>query len=108
MVATDTHQVRGRLHDGVAISTVNCVAKIDETVAAMRNAPPNTSSNDLVAVCIHFVGQPRQSGTSHAVFKTPRPGDPRANIQRSRGVEAKPYRVRQVRKVIEKLNEEQK
>ena len=47
------------------------VAKIDKTVAAMRNAPQNTSYNDLLAVCIHFFGQPRQSGTSHAVFKTP-------------------------------------
>ena len=43
-----------------------------------------------------------------AVFKTPWPGDPRVNIQRSRGGEAKPYQVRQVLKAIEKLNEEQK
>jgi hypothetical protein len=84
------------------------VAKIDKTVAAMRNAPQNTSYNDLLAVCIQFFGQPRQSGTSHAVFKTPWAGDPRVNIQRSRGGEAKPYQVRQVLKAIEKLNEEQK
>ena len=82
------------------------MAKIDKTVAAMRNAPQNTFYNDLLAVCIHFFGQPRQSGTSHAVFKTPWPGDPRVNIQRSRGGEAKPYQVRQVLKAIEKLNEE--
>lgn len=107
-MATDTHQVRGRLHNSIAISTINLVAKIDETVAAMRNAPQNTSSNDLLAVCIHFFGQPRQSGTSHAVFETPWPGDPRVNIQRSRGGEAKPYQVRKVLKAIEKLNQEQK
>jgi hypothetical protein len=64
--------------------------------------------NDLLAVCVHFFGPPRQSGTSHAVFKTPWPGDPRVNIQRSRSGEAKPYQVRQVLKAIEKLNEEQK
>jgi hypothetical protein len=42
------------------------------------------------------------------VFKTPWAGDPRVNIQRSRGGEAKPNQVRQVLKAIEKLNEEQK
>ena len=71
LVAADTHQVRGRLHSGITIRTINLVAKIDKTVAAMRNTPQNTSYNDLLAVCIHFFGQPRQSGTSHAVFKTP-------------------------------------
>lgn len=84
------------------------MAKIDKTMAAMRNAPQNTSYNDLLAICTHFFGQPRQSGTSHAVFKTPWPGDPRVNIQRSKGGEAKPYQVRQVLKAIDKLNQEQK
>ncbi len=96
------------MRDGIGIGTIGWVAKIDKTVAAMRYAPQNTSYDDLRAVCIHFFGQPRQSGTSHAVFKTPWPGDPRVNIQRSRGGEAKPYQVRQVLKAIEKLNEEQK
>ena len=117
LVATDTHQVRGQLHDGIAVSTVNCVAKIDETVAAMRNAPPNTFSNDLLADAFTSSGSPARvvhrtpcsrRRVQDAVFKTPWPGDPRVNIQRSRGGEAKPYRVRQVRKAIEKLNEEQK
>ena len=101
-------RVRRRLHCGITIGTIACMARTDKTMAAMRNAPQNTSYNDLLAVCIHFFGQPRQSGTSHAVFKTPWPGDPRVNIQRSRGGEAKPYQVRQVLKAIEKLNQEQK
>ena len=84
------------------------VAKIDKTVAAMRDAPQNISYNDLRGVCVHFFGEPRQSGTSHAVFKTPWPGDPRVNIQKSRGGEAKSYQVRQVLKAIDKLREEQK
>ena len=96
------------MHTGITIGTIDWVAKIDKTVASMRNAPQNTSYIDLLAVRIHFFGQPRQRGSSHAVFKTPWPGDPRANIQRSRGGEAKPYQVRQVLKAIEKLNEEQK
>jgi len=73
----------------------------------MRNAPQNTSYNDLRTVCVHFFGKPRQSGTSHAVFKTPWAGDPRVNIQKSKGGEAKPYQVRQVLKAIDKLKQEQ-
>lgn len=84
------------------------MAKIDKTVAAMREAPQNISYNALRAVCVHFFGAPRQSGTSHAVFKTPWPGDPRVNIQKSRGGETKAYQVRQVLKAIDKLNEEKK
>jgi len=45
---------------------------------------------------------PRQSGTSRRVYRTPWRGDPRVNIQNDKG-KAKPYRVRQVIKVIEKL-----
>jgi len=43
----------------------------------------------------------------HAVFQTPWAGDPRVNIQKSKGGEAKPYQVRQVLKAIDKLKEEQ-
>jgi hypothetical protein len=42
------------------------------------------------------------------VFKTPWPGDPRVNIQKSKGGAAKPYQVRQVLKAIEKLKEQEK
>jgi len=83
------------------------LVKITKTVEAMRNAPQNTSYNDLRTVCVHFFGKPRQSGTSHAVFKTPWAGDPRVNIQKSKGGEAKPYQVRQVLKAIDKLKQEQ-
>ena len=96
------------MHCGITISTITRVAKLDKIMAAMRNAPQNTSYNDLLAVCIHFFGEARQSGTSHAVFKTPWHGDPRVNIQRSKSGAAKPYQVRQVLKAIEKLNQEQK
>lgn len=84
------------------------MAAIDKLVVAMRNAPRNVSYNALRAVCVHYFGEPRQSGTSHAVFKTPWAGDPRVNIQKSTGGQAKPYQVRQVLKAIEKLLEEQR
>jgi len=71
----------------------------------MRNAPQNIAYNDLRATCIHFFGEPRQSGTSHAVFKMPWAGDPRVNIQKSKTGNAKPYQVRQVLKAIDKLSQ---
>lgn len=82
------------------------MARIDKALAAMRNAPQNVPYADLHAVCIHFFGKPRQGGSSHAVFRTPWPGDPRVNIQRSSDGEAKAYQVRQVLKAVEKLQEE--
>lgn len=68
---------------------------------AMRAWPQNVAFNDLVAVCEHYFGSPRQQGSSHMVFKTPWPGDPRVNIQNDKG-KAKAYQVRQVLKAIEK------
>ena len=58
---------------------------------------------DLLKVCIEQFGKPRQSGTSHAIFKTPWAGDPRVNIQNDKG-KAKPYQVRQVLLAIDKIN----
>jgi hypothetical protein len=60
--------------------------------------------SDLVKVCDHFFGSPRQRGTSHHVYKMPWPGDPRVNIQNAKG-KAKPYQVRQVLKAIAKLKD---
>ena len=51
----------------------------------------------------HF-GPPRQTGGSHRVYRTPRPGDPRVNTKESRGM-AKAYQVRQILKAIRKLQE---
>jgi hypothetical protein len=70
----------------------------------MRGEPRNVRFADLYKVCVEFFGEPRQRGTSHAIFKTPWPGDPRVNIQSDRG-KAKPYQVRQVLLAIDKLKE---
>lgn len=58
--------------------------------------------NDLFKVCQHYFGKPRNSGSSHYIFKTPWQGDPRINIQNEKG-KAKPYQVRQVLAAIAKL-----
>ena len=67
----------------------------------MRKNPQNISYNDLCRVCEHYFGKPRQTGTSHVVFKMPWAGDPRVNIQDDKG-KAKAYQVRQVLKAIDK------
>jgi hypothetical protein len=70
----------------------------------MRREPTNVRYSDLLKVCEEFFGKPRQSGTSHTLFKTPWPGDPRVNIQNDKG-KAKAYQVRQVLLAIDKLKE---
>lgn len=77
------------------------VAKI---LASMRANPRNIAYADLFRVCEEFFGAARSSGGSHAVFKTPWPGDPRVTIQNDHG-KPKAYQVRQVLKAIDKLEE---
>lgn len=76
---------------------------VDEIVADM-SAGREIHFGDLVKVCSHYFGKPRQSGPSHHVYKMPWPGDPRVNIQNAKG-KSKPYQVRQVLKAIAKLQE---
>lgn len=68
----------------------------------MRETPQSVSYSDLHRVCVRYFGQPRRNGTSHAVFKTPWPGDPRVNIQSDKG-KAKTYQVKQVIAAIDKF-----
>lgn len=78
------------------------MASIQETVGRMRRNPRGIRFNDLAKVCEHFFGAARQTGSSHRVYKTPWQGDPRVNIQNSKGM-AKPYQVRQVLQAIDRL-----
>lgn len=75
------------------------VAKI---LAEMRANPRNISYAELAKVCEHHFGPARNTGGSHAVFKTPWSGDPRVNIQDDHG-RAKAYQVKQVLQAVEKL-----
>ncbi len=70
----------------------------------MRENPVGVRYSDLMKVCVAYFGEPRQRGSSHAVFKTPWPGDPRVNIQSDKG-KAKAYQVRQVLQAIAKLED---
>ena len=53
-------------------------------------------------MCDDYFGEPRQRGSSHRIYKTPWPGDPRVNIQNAKGV-AKAYQMRKVPKAIDKF-----
>jgi len=68
----------------------------------MQRNPKGISFQDLCKVCDSLFGKARQAGSSHRIYKTPRHGDPRINIQNDKGM-AKAYQVRQVLKAIERL-----
>ena len=78
------------------------MGEIRELLTPMSLNPGNVRFSDLCKVCDHYFGKPRQFGSSHRVYKTPWPGDPRVNIQSKKG-KARAYQVRQVLKAIEKL-----
>jgi hypothetical protein len=76
-----------------------------DILESMRGNPAGVRFADLCKVCDHYFGQARQSSGSHRVYKTPWIGDPRVNIQNSKG-QAKVYQVKQVLKAIERLEVE--
>lgn len=77
---------------------------IEKIIQKMVRSPAGIRYADLCRVCEFYFGEPRQGGTSHRVYKTPWPGDPRVNIQNHRGM-ARAYQVGQVLKAIRKLQE---
>lgn len=79
--------------------------RVAEIVESMRRNPKGVRFSDLCRVCDSYFGGPRQRGSSHRVYRTPWPGDPRVNIQEDKGY-AKAYQVRQVLKAIDKLETE--
>ncbi|MCU9957520.1 toxin HicA [Burkholderia sp. BKH01] len=80
------------------------MASVSKILELTRREPANVRFNDRFKVCEAHFGAARQSGSSHAIFKTPWQGDPRVNIQNDRG-KAKAYQVRQVLDAIDRLNE---
>ena len=77
-------------------------ARFGALVVRMRDNPGNVRFRDLAKLCDVLFGKPRQRGTSHRVYRTPWPGDPRVNIQGTKG-KAKAYQVRQVLAAVDKL-----
>jgi len=78
------------------------VASVEEILALMKRNPKGVRFRDLCKVCDQYFGEARQMGSSHRVYRTPWQGDPRVNIQNTKG-KAKPYQVRQVLQAIQRL-----
>ena len=78
---------------------------IEQKLKQCKNNPKDVKFSELCRICDFYFGEPRKSGSSHRVYKTPWRGDPRVNIQNSKG-KAKAYQVRQVLKAIERLEVE--
>ena len=78
------------------------MAKVEEIVANMRRNPKGIRFRDLCKVCDFYFGEARQTASSHRIYRTPWPGDPRVNIQNAGGM-AKAYQVRQVLRAIDRL-----
>ena len=78
------------------------MTKIDDIFLQMKRNPKDVKFADLCKICEIFFGEPRQSASSHRIYKTPWQGDPRINIQNNKG-KAKAYQVKQVLLAIEKL-----
>ena len=78
------------------------MSTVEKILEQMRTEPANVRFSELKRVCETYFGKPRQNGSSHAIYKTPWPGNPRVNIQNNKG-KAKAYQVRQVLLAIERL-----
>ncbi len=74
-------------------------------LGGMRASPQNVRFADICKVCERYFGKPRQKGTSHRIYGLPWPDDPMINVQNDRG-KAKAYQVRQVLRVIARLEKE--
>ena len=71
-------------------------------ILKFKNNPKDVKFAELCKVCDFYFGKPRQSGSSHRIYKTPWQGDPRVNIQNHKG-KATAYQVKQVLKAVERL-----
>ena len=75
-----------------------------QLILKMVERPTSLKYDELCKLCEKFFGKPRQSSSSHRVYKTPWVVNPRINIQNKKG-KAKFYQVQQVLKAIKKLED---
>ena len=78
------------------------MANLEDIIHGMKENPKGVRFSDLCKVCDKYFGKARQSGSSHRIYRTPWKGDPRVNIQNSKG-KAKAYQVKQILKALDKL-----
>lgn len=78
------------------------MSSFEKLLGKIRQNPKNVLFRDLCKICDFYFGAPRQNSSSHRVYKMPWSGDPRVNIQNSKG-KAKTYQVKQVLLALNKL-----
>ncbi|KJS08658.1 MAG: toxin HicA [Gammaproteobacteria bacterium BRH_c0] len=78
------------------------MSTVQDILNQMRSNPKGIKFRDLCKVCDAYFGKPRQSGSSHRIYRTPWQGDPRVNIQNIKGM-SKVYQVKQVLHAVEQL-----
>ena len=78
------------------------MANIEKLLKQIKSNPEGVQFSDLCKICKYYFGKPRQSGSSHRIYKTQWQGDPRVNIQNKKG-KAKAYQVKQVLKAVERM-----
>ncbi|PIE60832.1 MAG: toxin HicA, partial [Desulfobacterales bacterium] len=61
------------------------MSQIEKLLNEIFKNPANVKFKDLCKVCEYCFGKARQSGSSHRIYRTPWQGDPRVNIQNSKG-----------------------
>ena len=81
------------------------MSPLTDILEKMRNNPAGVRFADVCKICDHYFGQARQASGSHRVYKTPWSGDPRVNIQNSKGY-AKAVQVKWIIKAIDRLEAE--
>jgi hypothetical protein len=81
------------------------VKNINKKLKELRNNPKDVKFVDLCKIFEFYFVKPRQTSTSHRIYKTPWQGDPRVYIQNHKG-KAKAYQVKQVLKAIERMEVE--
>ena len=78
------------------------MTKVADILEQIKRNPQDVRFADLCRICDFYFGKARQRGSSHRIYRTPWPGDPRVNIQNNKG-RAKAYQIKQVLMAIEKL-----
>ena len=79
------------------------MGQLEDDIAELEGTGTVRFDRLVTIVEHHFVRTKAGGKGSHLIFKTPWPGDPRINLQRDSGGQAKRYQVRQVLAALRRL-----
>ena len=55
----------------VISDTIQYMKQLNDLLEQLKSNPENIRFVDLCKICEHYFGPPRQSGSSHRIYKTP-------------------------------------